>query len=88
MGGGRSSTDFVDVRMVIGLGERHLAVGMIDADGNEHLVHTFNPRPVDLKGRLINIYIDRTEFKVAAMKLVLDCSKVPGYNGIDAIAVS
>ena len=29
-----SSTDSVDVRMVIDLGERHLAVGMIDADGN------------------------------------------------------
>jgi len=34
MGDERSSTDFVDVRMVIDLGERHLAVGMIDADGN------------------------------------------------------
>ncbi len=63
-------------------------VYMIDTDGNEHLVHTFTPRPIDLKGRLINIYIERTDFQVAAMKLVLDCSKVPGYNGIDAIAVS
>ncbi len=63
-------------------------VYMFDPDGNEHLVHTFEPRPIDLKGRLINIYIDRTDFKVSALKLVLDCSKVPGYNGIDAIAVS
>ena len=29
-----SSSEFVDVRMVIDLGERHLAVGIIDGDGN------------------------------------------------------
>jgi len=63
-------------------------VYMYDSDGNEHLVHTFDPRPIDLNGRLINIYIEPTKFRVSALKLVLDCSKVPGYNGIDAIAVS
>jgi len=61
---------------------------MYDEEGKEHLVHTFDPKPIDLKGRIINVFIDKTDFKVHALKLVLDCSKVPGYNGVDAIAVS
>lgn len=61
---------------------------LIDENGTEHLVHTFTPRPIDLQNRLINVFIDKTHYKVSALKLVLDCSKVPGYNGIDAIAIS
>lgn len=61
---------------------------LFDENGKEHLVHTFDPRPIDLQNRLINIFIDRTSYRVSALKLVLDCSKVPGYNGIDAIAIS
>lgn len=61
---------------------------LYDENGIEYLVHTFNPRPIDLQNRLINIFIDRTSYKVSALKLVLDCAKVPGYNGIDAIAIS
>lgn len=61
---------------------------LYDRQGNEYLVHTFNPRPIDLKGRVVNIYIDKTEYEVASLRLIIDGRTVPGYSGIDAIGVS
>lgn len=61
---------------------------LYDKDKNEHLVHTFEPRPVDLKSRLLHIRIEKTRYPVHAMRLVVDGRKVPGYIGIDAIGVS
>ncbi len=63
-------------------------VFLYDEQGNQHLVHTFNPKPIDLKGRLFSIFIDKTDFKVDALRLIVDGTKVPGYSGIDAIGVS
>lgn len=59
-----------------------------DTLGNEYLVNTFEPRPLEIKGRLLNVYIDETEYYVAAVKVVINGSAVPGYNGIDAIGIS
>jgi outer membrane protein OmpA-like peptidoglycan-associated protein len=59
-----------------------------DRSGNEHLVHTFNPRPLELKGRVLNVFIERPNYQVYSLKLVVDGRAVPGYNAIDAIGVS
>ncbi len=56
--------------------------------GTEYLVHTFEPRPLDTKARLLTVFIDKTKYKVYALRLVVDGSKVPGYSAIDAIGVS
>ncbi len=61
---------------------------LYDENNAEYLVHTFDPRPVDLKSRLLRINIEKTAYNVAAMRLILDCRKVPGYSAIDAIGVS
>ncbi len=61
---------------------------LYDENGKKYLVHTFDPRPVDLKGRLLNIYIEKTKYKVSALRLTIDGRKVPGYSGIDAIGIS
>jgi outer membrane protein OmpA-like peptidoglycan-associated protein len=61
---------------------------LYDDKGVEHLVHQFEPKPIDLKGRLINIFIEKTDYPVSALKLVLDGRTVPGYSGIDAIGIS
>lgn len=59
-----------------------------DEEGNEYLINTFAPAPIDLKGRLLNIYFDETAYQVHAVKVVLNGWAVPGYNGIDAIGIS
>ncbi len=59
-----------------------------DRSDNEFLINTFDPRPVELKSRMLHVFFDLTDFDVAAVKLVLRCAAVPGYNAIDAIAIS
>lgn len=61
---------------------------LYDDAGNEYLVHTFDPRPVDLKSRLLRINIEKTMYDVDALRIIIDGRKVPGYSGIDAIGVS
>lgn len=61
---------------------------LYDKGGNEFLVNTFSPRPIDLKSRLLRIYIEKTKYKVEALRIIIDGRKVPGYSGIDAIGVS
>ncbi|MGK7395155.1 MAG: OmpA family protein [Candidatus Cyclobacteriaceae bacterium M3_2C_046] len=63
-------------------------VYVYDRSGNEFLINTFTPRPIELKGRMLNIYIDETDYEVHAVKVVLNGQAVPGYSGIDAIGVS
>jgi OOP family OmpA-OmpF porin len=63
-------------------------VYVYDGGGNEYLINTFTPRPIPLKGRLLNILFDQTSYEVHAVKLVLNGISVPGYSGIDAIAIS
>ena len=61
---------------------------LYNKNGNEFLVHTFDPRPVDIKGRLLRINIEKTNYQVEALRIIVDGRKVPGYSGIDAIGVS
>ncbi len=61
---------------------------LYNKNGNEFLVHTFEPRPVDVKARLLRINIERTDYDVEALRLIIDGRAVPGYSGIDAIGVS
>ncbi len=63
-------------------------VFIYDRAGNEFLVNTFEPGPVDLDSRMQYIFTDLTEFDVAAVKIVMHCKAVPGFNQIDAIGIS
>jgi len=51
-------------------------------------VHTFEPRPIELKSRILQINIEKTKYQVEALRIIIDGRKVPGYTGIDAIGVS
>lgn len=61
---------------------------LYNKNGNEFLVHTFDPRPIDMKSRLLRINIERTAYDVEALRIIIDGRKVPGYSAIDAIGVS
>jgi len=52
------------------------------------LINTFEPRPIDLKSRMLHVFFDLTEYEVAAVKVVFHCDAVPGFSAIDAIAIS
>ncbi len=59
-----------------------------DSKGKEYLINTWASGPGPQKGRLLHVFIERTEYEVTSLKLVLDGLSVPGYNGIDAIGIS
>ncbi len=61
---------------------------LYDRSDNEFLINTFEPRPIELNSRMLHVFFDLTEYEVAAVKIVLYCDAVPGYNAIDAIAIS
>jgi outer membrane protein OmpA-like peptidoglycan-associated protein len=59
-----------------------------DNKGMEYLINTFSPGPIPQKGRLLHVFIERTDYEVTSLKVVLDGLSVQGYNGIDAIGIS
>lgn len=62
---------------------------LYDSAGFEHLVYnTFSNTPIDEKGRLFNVFISRTKFRVFSLKLILRTNEIPGWNQIDAIGIS
>jgi OmpA-OmpF porin, OOP family len=61
---------------------------LYDKNGKEYLVNTFDPKPINIKSRLLRINIEKTKYEVASLRLIIDGRKVPGYCGIDAIGVS
>ncbi|MDH5397020.1 MAG: OmpA family protein [Cyclobacteriaceae bacterium] len=58
-----------------------------DNDGNEYTVNSFEPRPIPLKGRMLNLFFE-TSYKVAAVKLEFNGVAVPEYYSIDAVAIT
>src|SRR5690349_8254364 len=61
---------------------------LYDEAGNEHIVRTFNPVAVPLQGRMLNIMMEKTPYKVAAVKLEFDGAALPEYFSIDAVAIT
>lgn len=59
-----------------------------DEAGKEYLITTRNPQVVPLKGRIMNIFMEATPYKVAAVKIEFDGAAVPDYYGIDAVAIT
>ena len=59
-----------------------------DEAGNEHVINTLNPMAVPLKGRMLNIFMELTPYKVTAVRLEFDGAALPDYFSIDAVAIS
>lgn len=59
-----------------------------DESDTEHLVYSLNPSAIPLKGRMLNVFIEPTAYKVIAIKLEFDGAAVPDYFGIDAVAIT
>lgn len=63
-------------------------VFVYDEAGKEYLVNTFNPSVVPVQGRMLNVFLEKTTYKVSAIKLVFDGKVLPDYLSIDAVAIS
>ncbi len=63
-------------------------ISAYDEAGNEYELMTLNPQVVPLKSRMLNVFVEKTKFKVTAIKLEFDGAAVGQYFGIDAVAIS
>lgn len=63
-------------------------VYLYDQADREYPVHTFNPMSIPLQGRMLNVFVEKTPYKVAAVKLEFDGAALPDYFSIDAVAIS
>src|SRR5688572_25383493 len=63
-------------------------VYVYDEAGKEYLVNTLNPMSVPLKGRMLNVFMEQTSYKVNAVKIEFVGGALPDYFGIDAIAIT
>jgi OmpA-OmpF porin, OOP family len=59
-----------------------------DEAGKEYVINTLNPMAVPLKGRMLNVFMELTPYKVAAVKIEFDGAALPDYYSIDAVAIS
>jgi OmpA-OmpF porin, OOP family len=61
---------------------------LYDEAGTEHVARTLNPIAVPLQGRMLNVFVEKTTYKVAAVKLEFDGAAIPEYFSIDAVAIT
>jgi OmpA-OmpF porin, OOP family len=59
-----------------------------DESGKEYEVVTLNPRANPQKSRMLNLFIERTPYKVIALKLEFDGAALPDYFAIDAVGIT
>ncbi|MCC5920459.1 MAG: OmpA family protein [Cyclobacteriaceae bacterium] len=59
-----------------------------DEEGNEYFVSRNRAGKLPLEGRMLNIFVELTDYKVKSLKLHFDGSLVEGYYAIDAIGIS
>jgi outer membrane protein OmpA-like peptidoglycan-associated protein len=61
----------------------------IEPNGKEHTVNRFTPKPLRQDSRLLHIFLEeKSPWPVKAIKIELNCDKVPGFNSIDFVAIS
>ena len=63
-------------------------VTVYDEAGREYPVNTLNPMSVPLKGRMLNLFMEKTTYKVAAVRIDFDGAALPDYFAIDAVAIA
>lgn len=59
-----------------------------DPEGNEHKIFEQEAAPIRERWRMFRVFIDKTDYNVASIKVVIDGSKVNGFNDIDCIGIS
>lgn len=65
-------------------------VTAFDENGTAYELQTLNPAPLPIRSRMLNVFVELTAYKVAALRLDFDGGIVPNkdYFGIDAIGIS
>lgn len=64
------------------------SVVLTDTEGDDHEIYKAEPESAGQNGRMLNIFIPMTTYKVESITLTLQPGKVRGWNEIDAVGIS
>jgi outer membrane protein OmpA-like peptidoglycan-associated protein len=59
-----------------------------DEVGGEHVIATLSPQSIPLKGRMLNVFTEKTAYKVTQIRLEFDGAAITDYFAIDAIGIT
>ncbi|HCW07077.1 MAG TPA: hypothetical protein DGG95_06900 [Cytophagales bacterium] len=59
-----------------------------DESGKEYVVYSSIPEAKPIQSRMLNIFMQKTPYKVVAVKLEYDGKAVPDYFSVDAVAIT
>lgn len=59
-----------------------------DTNGKEYLLNSFDPKGIPIEGRLFRLFIERTTYKVAAIKITFEGKVIDDYYSVDAVGIS
>ncbi len=59
-----------------------------DTKEQEHLLFELEPRDLPIESRLLNLFFEKTNYKIEALRVELDVQAVIGDKSIDAIGIS
>lgn len=59
-----------------------------DEAGKEYVVYSSIPEAKPIQSRMLNIFMQKTPYKVVAVKLEYDGKAVPDYFSVDAVAIT
>jgi len=63
-------------------------IHLLDTKFKKRLSIAFEPKPLSVKSRLLNVFINETTYNVRALQIEIKGDAVPGYYSIDAIGIS
>ncbi len=64
------------------------AIYLLDTKLKKRLTVAFEPKPLSMDSRLLNVFINETTYNVKAVQIEIKGDAVPGYYSIDAIGIS
>ena len=59
-----------------------------DTNAEEHLLFELEPRELPIESRLLNLFFEKTNYQIEALRVELDVESVDGDHSIDAIGIS
>lgn len=59
-----------------------------DVQNNEYFLFELTPKAIPLKSRLLNLFFEKTPYKIASIRIDIAGGLVEGFNSIDAIGIS
>ncbi len=92
--------DYIVVKFEKGINAQQIAIAETENPGavtkiyayddkdNEYLLFDFTPRDIPVENRFLNLFFEKTKYKIAYIRVDIAGEAVEGFNSIDAIGIS